>query len=294
MPLGRAIVTLDPASFRRLARQLFALELRDLVDVARLERRVFVGRRMLDVAVDADRAAVHDAPDARGGRGLDEPADGGRVDGPVGLGRNARLTGRSRRCGTRRRRRRRPARAPAGSRRSPRTSSMPAAARSGRVGRVAHQRADRLPSRRAAARARWPPVKPVAPVTKTVSAPPDRSAHDRDRRPEQTQQSEAVEDALRSRREPPRSDHLVQLRSADELPVDRPDRGTASRPARFESSRAGRRDTARCVRPTALNIRRTTDCSERGARGRRVVEDDEPVRHAAELGERTAASRACA
>ena len=41
-----------------------AFELRLLIDVARPERRVLVGGRMLDVAVHADRAAVHDAPHA--------------------------------------------------------------------------------------------------------------------------------------------------------------------------------------------------------------------------------------
>ena len=50
-----------PESRARLARQALAFELRLLIDVARLERRVLVRRRMLDVAVHADRAAVHHA-----------------------------------------------------------------------------------------------------------------------------------------------------------------------------------------------------------------------------------------
>ena len=53
-----------PPLARPVAGALLAFELRDLIDVAGSERRVLVGRRMLDVAVHADRAAVHDAPDA--------------------------------------------------------------------------------------------------------------------------------------------------------------------------------------------------------------------------------------
>ena len=49
-----------------------AFELRLLIDVAGRERRVFVGRRMLDVAVDADGAAVHHAPRAGALRQLDD------------------------------------------------------------------------------------------------------------------------------------------------------------------------------------------------------------------------------
>ena len=44
-----------------------------------LERRVFVRRRMLDVAVDTDSAAVHDALARRLRRRLDHRADGRRV-----------------------------------------------------------------------------------------------------------------------------------------------------------------------------------------------------------------------
>ena len=50
-----------PAAFGGGAGEPFAFELGLLIDVARPKRRVFIGRRMLDVAVDADRAAVHDA-----------------------------------------------------------------------------------------------------------------------------------------------------------------------------------------------------------------------------------------
>ena len=70
---------LDAVPRRRLAREPFALELRLLVDVARAQRRILVRRRMLDVAVDADRAAVDDARDAVARRRFDERAGGSSV-----------------------------------------------------------------------------------------------------------------------------------------------------------------------------------------------------------------------
>ena len=63
---------LDAVFDRSLPGQLFAFELGVLIDVTWPERRVFVGRRMLDVAVDTDGAAVHDAADAGLGGGRDE------------------------------------------------------------------------------------------------------------------------------------------------------------------------------------------------------------------------------
>ena len=74
MPVGRAIVTSIAEPGAGVARQPLAFELGDLIDVARHERRILVGRRMLDVAVDADRAAVHDAADAGARRRLDDVA----------------------------------------------------------------------------------------------------------------------------------------------------------------------------------------------------------------------------
>ena len=62
--VGRAMTTSTPVLRRRLARDALPFELRDLIDVAGLERRVLVRGRMLDVAVDTDRAAVDDAPGA--------------------------------------------------------------------------------------------------------------------------------------------------------------------------------------------------------------------------------------
>ena len=55
----------DAGAARRGARNRFAFELRLLVDVARAQRRLFVGGRVLDVAVDADRAAVDDSASRR-------------------------------------------------------------------------------------------------------------------------------------------------------------------------------------------------------------------------------------
>ena len=65
MPDGRAIVTGSPGARRRLARDALAFDFRLLINVAGPQRRVFVGRRMLDVAMHADRAAVHDAAGRR-------------------------------------------------------------------------------------------------------------------------------------------------------------------------------------------------------------------------------------
>ena len=69
MPIGRATTTSRPLVAAELARQLLGLELGVLIDVAGIERRVFVGRRMRDVPVHAAGAAVHDAPRAGGARG---------------------------------------------------------------------------------------------------------------------------------------------------------------------------------------------------------------------------------
>src|SRR5262249_33842039 len=58
-----------------------------LIDVTRAQRRVFGRRRMLDVPVHADRAAMNDAPHARTLCGLNDETDRGRVHGPVVAGR---------------------------------------------------------------------------------------------------------------------------------------------------------------------------------------------------------------
>ena len=69
----------DTGSGGRLARNGLAFELRLLIDVARLERRVLARGRILDVAVHADGAAMHDARHARRRRFLDQHADGTRT-----------------------------------------------------------------------------------------------------------------------------------------------------------------------------------------------------------------------
>ena len=78
MPVGRAMTSSMPVARGGLASDALAFELGLLIDVAGRERRVLVGRRVLDVAVHADRAAVHDAAHAGGLRELDERADGRR------------------------------------------------------------------------------------------------------------------------------------------------------------------------------------------------------------------------
>ena len=187
MPVGRAMTTSMPVARAGLARDRLPFELGLLVDVAGLERRVFVGRRMLDVAVHADGAAVHDAlrtpPTAAAmhdvanrGRvhravlvvaqpGL--PVDGGDVVDDVDPGARALE-------------RRRVAKIAV-------DSSIPADVQAGARGRRRRRRPAPRPAlpRRRQVRARWPPVNPVAPVTRTRNAPP----RTRDRGAEQAVQS---------------------------------------------------------------------------------------------------------
>ena len=47
-------------ALRRFARDALPFDLRHLINIAGPQRRVLVRRRMLDVAVHADRAAMHD------------------------------------------------------------------------------------------------------------------------------------------------------------------------------------------------------------------------------------------
>src|SRR5262249_28252198 len=74
------------------AYQVLAFELGDLIDVARLQRRIFARGRTGDVAVDADGAAVDDAACAPARCGLDDLRRPARVDGAVDVVRDARLT----------------------------------------------------------------------------------------------------------------------------------------------------------------------------------------------------------
>ena len=61
MPIGRADHDLEAVTRAELEREMLGLELGALIHVAGRERRDFVRGRVLDVAVDAAGAAVHDA-----------------------------------------------------------------------------------------------------------------------------------------------------------------------------------------------------------------------------------------
>jgi hypothetical protein len=74
------------------ARLLLAEQLGALVLVAGRERRVLVGRRALDVAVDAGRAAVDDPTHAFGRRGVEDVPGALHVHGGVGRRRLSRLS----------------------------------------------------------------------------------------------------------------------------------------------------------------------------------------------------------
>jgi len=67
---------MTPLLLANLAGNLFTFQFCALIDIARLQRCVFVGRRMFDVTVDADGAAVHDALDTRSRGRFDNFADG--------------------------------------------------------------------------------------------------------------------------------------------------------------------------------------------------------------------------
>src|SRR5262245_10414034 len=74
---------LESGSASRVPANLLPFQFRFLVDVPRTERRILVRRRVLDIAVDADGAALHNAADAGPPRNLDDRSDGGRIDGPI-------------------------------------------------------------------------------------------------------------------------------------------------------------------------------------------------------------------
>ena len=91
MPDGRAIVTGSPVRAGGFASDALPFDLRLLINVAGPQGRIFVRRWMLDVAMHADGAAVHDAANAGAGRGVDQIADRGGVHGAVRRLRNAGL-----------------------------------------------------------------------------------------------------------------------------------------------------------------------------------------------------------
>src|SRR2546425_7755170 len=78
----------DAEPIAGLPRQTLPLELCHLIEVARPERCVLVGRWMLDVAVDAHGTAVDDASDAGARRAFDQAADRCRVYGAVRVSRD--------------------------------------------------------------------------------------------------------------------------------------------------------------------------------------------------------------
>ncbi len=80
MPIGRATTTSKPVVAAELARQLLGFELGVLIDVAGIERRILVGRRIGDVTVHAAGAAVHHAATPRGVRRLEHVARAVDVD----------------------------------------------------------------------------------------------------------------------------------------------------------------------------------------------------------------------
>src|SRR5439155_7780682 len=71
------------------ARQPLAFELGLLIDVARLQRRLLVRRWAFDVPVDADGAAMNDAPGAAAGGRLDDVAYGRGVHGAIDVAAKA-------------------------------------------------------------------------------------------------------------------------------------------------------------------------------------------------------------
>src|SRR5262245_43958550 len=66
----------DAGSSAGFSRDLLPFKLRVLVDVAWTERRIFVRRRMFDVPMHADGAAMHHAFGASPRGGFDDFADG--------------------------------------------------------------------------------------------------------------------------------------------------------------------------------------------------------------------------
>ena len=80
-----------PRTRRRIASDALAFDFRHLINIAGPQRRVFVGGRMLDVAMHANRAAVDNPPNAGRGGGIDQIAHGRGVDRAVRGRRNAGL-----------------------------------------------------------------------------------------------------------------------------------------------------------------------------------------------------------
>ena len=90
MPIGRATTTSKPVRLPNSRAELLGLELGFLIDVAGIERRILVRRRIGDVPVHAAGAAVHHAPGAAGLRRFEHVARAVDVDGAI---RRVRLPG---------------------------------------------------------------------------------------------------------------------------------------------------------------------------------------------------------
>ena len=85
------MTTSTPVSRAASRAMTLPFELRLLVHVAGPERRIFIRRRVLDVAVDADGAAMDDPPRAAGFRRFDHRPHGRRVDRSILVVGEARL-----------------------------------------------------------------------------------------------------------------------------------------------------------------------------------------------------------
>jgi len=82
----------DAGSSAGFSRDLLPFELRVLIDVARAQRRIFVRRRMFDVSVHADGAAMHNPFCASPRGGFNDFADGDRIHGAIRRRRDSGLT----------------------------------------------------------------------------------------------------------------------------------------------------------------------------------------------------------
>ena len=197
------MVTSTPVRWPALPRDPLAFELRVLVDVAGAERRVLVRRRMLDVSVHADGAAVHDAFRTRPRRGLDDLADRCRVHGAIGRRRDTCLAiDRGDVVDDVDVFERRLDRGPIAE--IAHRDVQPAASRS-RARSRSRTRTRTLSPRASKPRARCPPVKPVAPVTRTHRAPFGEHRHRRCKHARKTQTAQHAFGHLRATRRPEES-----------------------------------------------------------------------------------------
>ena len=209
------------------------------------------------------------------------------VDRAIGVASTAPPGGRRPRCDTRRRRRRVAA---SSARAIPDVAGHQLdAGRSEVAGRLgdpapARARCGRAP---ASSRARWPPVNPVAPVTRarTVrrrASPAIRRGCSRPSR------IEPPFEASVKRREPI---ELVDGDRQDELPMHRPDAEAGARSARRRSPDTRTRGTAPSWRRSGREQASQHGLERRRAAARGIVDDHEAVGDAAQLGDAVRAIR---